>query len=186
MKTLTDKGFTLIELIVGIMLISVAVLFFTNVLQNSNRFVADPWHQVRASELGAAMMNEILAKSFDENSSRTGGLIRCSSADLNALDCTSPSQLGPDTGESDRSLFDDVDDYHNFTASGDAVVSLNIASNSDLEAGYEAFNVSVSVFYDANFDAIADSTIGQFKLIQITITDPLGHQTRFASYKGNY
>ncbi|WAJ70065.1 type IV pilus modification PilV family protein [Catenovulum adriaticum] len=189
MKLNTAKqptGFTLIELIIGIMLIATAMLLFTGVLQNSSRFAADPWHQVRASELGSALMNEILAKSFDENSNRSGGYIRCSSNDTAAPDCSLPNTLKADAAENNRSEFDDIDDYNGLDASGDNIVNLNIAKNAELSQAYQKFRVKVVVFYDANFDGIADSNISQFKLIQINITDPLGNQTQFASYKGNY
>ncbi|MCU4675064.1 prepilin-type N-terminal cleavage/methylation domain-containing protein [Catenovulum sp. 2E275] len=181
-----ENGFTLIELVVGIMLIAIAMVFFINMLQNSNKFVADPWHQIRATELASALMSEITAKSFDENSDRSGGLTRCSSNDAGAQSCSAANNLQPDTDESNQTEFDDIDDYNAFEKSGNEIVSLNIPLNSELEAAYAQFKVSVKVFYDSNFDGVADSTIGQFKLIIITVTDPLGNQTEFASYKGNY
>lgn len=180
------KGFTLIELVIGIVVLGVATTFFVSMLVSSSRFSADPWHQVRASELGAALMNEINAKSFDENSDRTGGFIRCNSVDIGTQNCTLAANLGADAGELTRSDFDDVDDYHNLTESGADIIDIVTSNGASLATHYANFSLTVTVFYDANFDGINDNAVGAHKKIHLIITDPLGNQTQFASYRSNY
>lgn len=184
-KLTSSAGFSLIELVIGILVMSVALAYFTNMLTNSNKFVADPWHQVRASELASALLSEINAKSFDENSDRNGGLIRCSSSDTGAVNCTSPANLGSDS-ESSRDDYDDVDDYHGLTQSGADIIEIVTSGNQSLSASYANYQLSVTVFYDANFDGVDDAAIGAHKLIRVTVTDPLNNQIQFASYRSNY
>jgi MSHA pilin protein MshD len=73
----TTKGFTLIEIIVGIVVLGVALMVITSALGPLYQRSADPWHQVRAAELGHSLLNEIMARSFDENSDRAGGEFDC-------------------------------------------------------------------------------------------------------------
>ena len=68
------RGVTLIELIAGIVVLAISLTLITSVLGPLSIKSADPWHQVRAAELGHSLMNEILGKSFDEHSNRSGSL----------------------------------------------------------------------------------------------------------------
>ncbi|MER2490639.1 type IV pilus modification PilV family protein [Catenovulum sediminis] len=180
------KGFTLIEMVIGILVISITMVYFTTMLNNSTKFVADPWHQIRAAELGSALLNEIISKSFDENSDRSGGAIRCSSVDTGAVNCTTPANLGADTNEDSRDDYDDVDDYHNLNSTGNDIIELSLPNNNNLANNYAQYQLSVSVFYDANLDGVNDNAIGTHKLIQITVTDPAGNQNAFSAYRSNY
>lgn len=95
------KGFTLIELIVGIVVLSISFSLLTSLILPLSEKSAKQLHQVRASELGQSMMNEILARAFDQQSDMAGGLVRCSEG---TTVCTSPDEdddphFGPDGTE---------------------------------------------------------------------------------------
>lgn len=95
-------GFSLIETIVFLVVISVALVSLTAVF---NQFVVqsvDPAVRVRALEHGQALMDEILARRFDQNTP-TGGVPACGTA--NAPACAG---INPD------GRFDDVGDYHGY------------------------------------------------------------------------
>ncbi|WP_440903013.1 type IV pilus modification PilV family protein [Catenovulum sp. SX2] len=186
MKRIVQQGFTLIEIVIGIVVLSITFSYFTHVMTNSNKFVADPWYQVRASELGSALLNEILAKSFDENSDRVSGTTRCSSADTGAPTCTTAANFGADTNEDSRDDYDDVDDYHNLSTTGGDIIELSMPTNTALAENYASYQLSVTVIYDADFDGTADASIGAHKLIQISVTDPIGNQTMFSAYRSNF
>lgn len=186
MNRYIQQGFTLVEIVIGIVVLSITFSYFTHVLTNSNKFVADPWYQVRASELGSALLNEIIAKSFDENSDRVSGAIRCSSADSGAPTCTSAANFGTDSGETSRDDYDDVDDYHGLSSTGGDIIELSMPGNTALAQNYANYQLSVTVIYDADFDGAADSSIGAHKLIQINVTDPIGNQTVFSAYRSNF
>ena len=62
------RGFTLIELIVGIVLLAIALTGILGLLVNQAPQAVDPVQQVRAAQLAQRILNEVLQKSFDEHS----------------------------------------------------------------------------------------------------------------------
>lgn len=171
-----SRGVTLIELIIGIVVLAISLSIITAVLGPLYIKSADPWHQVRAAELGQGLMNEILGKAFDENNSRSGGALRCGESGIN---CS--ATLGPE--EPDRTLYDDVDDFNGMGVTGDLVLS-NIL-NESIAASYRSYRVEVAVAYAANdfTPALPANTV---KKITITVIPPSGGDIRFVAYKGNW
>ncbi|WP_077340999.1 type IV pilus modification PilV family protein [Pseudocolwellia agarivorans] len=182
------SGFTLIELVIGIVVLSLSFsIIFTMILPTATQSAVQI-HQVRAAELGQAMMNEIMGKAFDEHSDMMGGMNRCGEGKDTNLDdvidaCTLNDNLGPDTGETNRSLYNDVDDYNNYSTIED---SLNDNSDDDLDTLYRGFSVNVSVCNDSNYDDVCDTTNNIAKLIKVTVTNAEGEAITFASYKANF
>ena len=62
----SERGVTLIELVIGITVLAVALTLITAVLSPLFVRSTDPWHQVRAAELGHSLMNSMLAFPFDD------------------------------------------------------------------------------------------------------------------------
>lgn len=110
----SQQGFTLVELIIGLVVLGLAVVMLAMLFFPQAQRSAEPILQTRAAGLGQALMLEIMSKSFDQHSDRTGGLLRC--GETVAPACTEPTALGPDNGET-RALFNDVDDYHGLNSS---------------------------------------------------------------------
>ena len=172
-------GFTLIELVIGIIVFSIALVMFTSLIVPQAIKSVDPIFQVRAAELGQSIINEIASKSFDEESDRTGGSNFCTT------NCTSIADLGPD-GET-RVNFDDVDDYNGLTVSDDEIK--NALDQTTVLAGnnlYQGFSVNVSVVYDADMDGIGDTVAGNTKLITVTVTTPNDEDIIFSTFRSNY
>ena len=173
------KGFTLIELVIGIIVFSIALTLFTSLIVPQAIKSVDPIFQVRASELGQSMINEITSKSFDETSDRTGGGTLCDAS------CIGSINLGPD-GES-RENYDDVDDYHGLSASdGDIKNAFNETAMLASNSLYQGFSISVNVVYDADMDGTADTAVGDTKLITVTVTTPNDENIIFSSFRSNY
>lgn len=170
------KGFTLIEIIVGIVVLAIALMIITSALGPLYQRSADPWHQVRAAELGHSLLNEIMARSFDENSDRAGGEFRC--GELNAAACTPCGALGNE-GES-RSGFNDVDDFNELQLSGsDIVGSTGNLALDNLYRGYQA-DIAVSC---VGIDEQASDSV---KKVTVTITTPSGEALAFSAYRSNW
>src|SRR5690554_2386339 len=72
-----EQGFTLIEIIVGLSVIAIALVLITSIIVPAARQSVSPIYQVRAAELGASVMNEIMSKSFDQENDRQGVHQRC-------------------------------------------------------------------------------------------------------------
>lgn len=175
-----SRGFTLIELIVGIVVLAISLSIITSVLGPLFIKSADPWHQVRAAELGQSLMNEILARSFDQKSSRSGSLLRCNEGAEPANECTPEANFGPDGSES-RSTYNDVDDFDGFVGSGDTVLSNILDEN--LAASYRGYQVEVQVSYAGAEHGISNNAL---KRIEVNVITPTGDVVQFAAYKGNW
>lgn len=183
-------GFTLIELVIGIITFSIVMTIIIGLIAPQASRSADPIMQVRATELAQSMFNEILGKSFDENSDRVGGRIRCdedlnkdgdTDSDPGEIACTGFGNLGPDSEV--RATFDDVDDYHNLTGFSDTL-------GTSLANQYDGYSVQVTVGYDGDMDGILNenTTLDEkrAKRIQITITTPNQERLVFAAYRSNF
>lgn len=171
-----QAGFTLIELVVGIVVMAIALTFLSTVFFGKAGRSVEPLLQIRAAEFGQALMDEILAKNFDETTP-LGGLPACTV-------CTAGGSLGSD-GEA-RSNYDDVDDYHDSCGVPVALTDSlgNVVGNA---VGY---SMEVCVVYDGNYDGTADANINA-KLITVNIYPPSGAglggtPISINSYKGNF
>lgn len=170
------RGFTLLELVFGIAVLSIVLLLMTGALFPQAEKGTDPWFQVRSAELAQSLMNEILARRYDENSLVIDNL-RCDEVGAGA--CATVLQLADcdTTEESDREFYDDVDDFNCLDTNGADVIT-NI-EGTDLSGVYEQFNVQVIVTYDSTF-------VNNAKLITITVTPPRGADVIYSSFKANY
>lgn len=183
-----NRGFTLIELVVGMVVFSIVMLIVFNVISVQSARSVDPVLQSRASELGQSIISEVMSKAFDEQSSRTGNDLRCNEG----TPCTISGSLGPDNAEV-RGTFNDVDDYHGLVASGETIQSSlgqNIVSPDG--AMYRGFRIAIQVFYDDNLDGINDdiagsgNVVGNVKLIQVTVITPLDEDIVFTAHRWNF
>ncbi|MGO2497038.1 MAG: type IV pilus modification PilV family protein [Vibrio litoralis] len=196
-KPRAQRGFTLIESIVAMVVMGIAMtilfsIFFPRV-EDSGR----PQYIVRASALGQSVMNTILARSFDQNSDPSGGVIRCDDTTANSdLDTDPPkcsTQLGPDDGESVANDFNDVDDYSLSDGSQcwSQPEAANCAPLSDLindSTKYPNFKVEVSVI-DANTPELtANQPSGThiMKKITVTVSSQRYESFKIVAYRGNY
>ena len=180
-------GFTLIELVVGIVLMALAMAFIGGVFfQNPSRSV-EPLLQIRATEFGQALMDEILSKKFDENTP-DGGVPACTA-------CTASAELGPEDGgggradddEDSRDVYDDVDDYNSYCDTSSPYQDLEDYSGA-MPSGFESYEMSVCVVYDDDYNGSDDGAAGDAKLISIDIYPPPSSSPAisFRAYKGNY
>jgi MSHA pilin protein MshD len=169
-----QKGFTLIEAIIGIVVLSIAFSIMVNLIYPRVEESADQLHQVRAAELAQSLLNEIQGRAFDENSDKVGSITRCGESGAPA--CT--TSIGSEEG-GNRELFDDVDDYHN--------LALEDSIGDDLSSVYQGFSVQVSVINDSNYDGVADTfNYNTAKLITVSVTTPQGFTLDFSTYKVNF
>ncbi|WP_337880318.1 type II secretion system protein [Rheinheimera sp.] len=173
------SGFTLIEIILGIIVLATALVVITGVLAPLYKQSAEPWQQVRAAELGQSLLNEIMARSFDENSDRAGGQFRCGE---NSTSCTSCTALGPESEL--RAAFDDVDDFHGLTLSGSDIVGSSAALA--LTSLYLGYNASIAVNCAELNGSSSTAATAPLKRIVVTVTTPNGVPIQFSAYRGNW
>jgi MSHA pilin protein MshD len=178
-KLSSQRGFTLVEIIVGIVVLAIALTLITSIILPAARQSVTPVYQVRAAELGQSMINEILSRSFDEQSDRQGGQLRCGEPNKNGniTPCTDSANFGPD-GEA-RERFDDVDDYH-------LLASIETALGEPLAERYTNFSLQVDVCYSDAQGNCSNPAQPEFKRVRVRVTTPEGQDLDFSAVRGNF
>ncbi|WP_242511062.1 prepilin-type N-terminal cleavage/methylation domain-containing protein [Aliivibrio finisterrensis] len=185
-----QKGFTLIESIIGIIILGFALLILVTGVFSSASKSHQATYQSQAATLGHSIMTDILSRQFDEHSDPNGGAYRC--GEVSAPDaCSSPNELGRDSSEENGSpTFNDVDDFIGCwgeaaqCTSGLASYPLNRLIDSSSADEYKNFTVEINVAY-ADVDNRV-TVITQFKKIDITLYASNHAQYTFSAYRGNY
>lgn len=167
------RGFTLVELVVTMVVISIAVLAIGQALSFAFARQSDGLWQAKAVALAESYVEEILARRFDE-AAPVGGVPPCAPS---AIPC---SAAGAD-GEP-RAQFDDVDDYHGLNEQPP------LDADGNPRAEYARYRVQVRVAYP---DAAQQAALGlddatDAKLITVDVTPPGESVMSFRVVRGNY
>lgn len=159
-----QQGFSLIELVITIVVLGIALTALSSSLFTSIGKNADPLWQTKATQLSQAYLDEILAMKYQEDSLIEGNRVGT---------CVIG---GTETGESDRSDFDDVDDYNGLTET-----ARFLDGTSGLASTYSGYRVSIAVTcVDAQ-----GNTSNNSKLIELTITSPTSESLIFSAYRAD-
>lgn len=134
-----SRGFSLAESMIAVVILAVAVTAVAGVLHAARSQSAITADASTAQELARQLMEEITSRPY--------------------ADPDGPSRLGPEAGETQRVLFDNVDDYH---AYADTLVR-------EQNTKYER---SVAVAYRAARDGAAIANVGDFALVTVTVQGP--------------
>jgi MSHA pilin protein MshD len=191
-----QAGFTLVEMIAGIVVFGVVLGIIATIIIPQSRQGFDPMWQIRATELSQSLINEIDAKAFDQQSDFIGGMVRCNETTASA--CTLSGNLGPDAGET-RATFNDIDDYHGLSLSNAAIADAQgFTPLINGEAMYQGFTASIVVMYDDNLNGINDddlnndnvldtgTLVGNTKVVTIAIATPIGDQVTASFVRRNF
>lgn len=169
-----QKGVTLIELVISIVILSIAVVAVMSSFGYSISHSADPLWRNKTLKLAQLYFDEILAKNFDDQTPVGGAPVVVNP------NCA-VTYLGPDTHGGSletREDYNDVDDYNGLSESP----PLSLLGS--LDSSYDSYSVSVSVICDGN--TVSASGINQAKKIMLSITPPGEDAFTFAAYKGNF
>jgi len=166
-----QRGVTLVELVISIVIISIAMVAVLNSFSFSMSQSADPLWRNKSLKLAQLYLDEILAKNYDD-ATPVGGLPEVSNPDC--------SSLGPEGGET-RATYNDVDDYHAPTP----VVPESLTGT--LDSSYDDYRVAVVVTCDGDtVGASGTVSDNHAKKITVIVTPPGQNPISFAAYKGNY
>ncbi len=114
-KFLLQRGLTLIETIVFMVVVGVALTVVVQVHSQAVRSSVDPAMRIKALQKSQGLMDRILARRFDENTP-TGGIPACDSTD--GIACAG---ISVDTD------YDDVGDYNGFTDTSEAGYEISVS-----------------------------------------------------------
>lgn len=175
-----ERGLSLIELLVFIVVVGVAVTGVLSVFSFNARTSADPVVQKQALAIADSLLEEVLAQPYtycdpDDANVETAA---------NATGCaTTPEGMGPEVAQgesrgSNLTPFDNVNDYNGFAMNsgivdpgGNAVPDLN---------GYTA---SVQVQSAGAFNGIP---AGETLLVTVTVNGPGNHNVTLSGYRTRY
>ena len=158
-----QRGVTLIELVITIVLISIAISGVVGVFSLVVGRSADTLFQSRTTAIGQAYLDEILSRRFDQ-STGTGG--------VPPYDGTCRVQ----PGGGDRDKFGVVDDYDDINGESPQLAS------GDFGVEYSAFSVSVAVTCSGSEVSVGEDA----KRIDVTVNPPQGPEMVFTAYRGNF
>ena len=205
-----QKGISLIELVIFIVILSVALTGITLVYINTTRYSADPMVRIRSIELAQSMLEEILLKAYDHNTPVGGGCVKFGANSL----CTTPGNptaatevggLIAEEGTANRIIFNDVDDYHNISYCGtggtadaacpNACIDMIDESGNDIKTEYAGFAICIKVSFaggaGTEINAAmpgtgADIPTNDAKRIDVIVTDPLNSKISLSAYRLNF
>ena len=159
------NGFTLLELVIGIVVFTISLTVVLSLIVPQAEQTAEPFRQVKAAKLGQSLMNDILSRSYDENSDRSPPFETCN------VKGNCSTTLGPEEANEDD--YDDVDDYNGYTVN-------------DVGGNYSSFGFTVTVDYDSDLNDSTPTDGLTFKRIDIAVTAPDGQVYNFSAYRGSY
>ena len=136
------RAITLIECVIALTILPLAVSAIAYSVVSGQMDAAEALRQERGAALAEALMEEILALPYNDPQGSTA--------------------LGPDSGETSRSLYDNMDDFNGFSESAG---SLKNASGTLYPTQYQKFSRSVTCAYTTQ-TLLGDVASG----LQITVT----------------
>ena len=169
-----SRGFTLVELIIGLVVLGIGVTAFLNLIVNTTRHSADPMIQQQAHAIAQAYMEEVLAQPFcDPDFSTT-----CRTSCISATACATCN-----IAEGTRSNYDAVCDYNGLS---DSTGARNYTGA--LVAGLGSYNVNVNVDDSAVTLSGLSSASGQLVEVTVTVTHDTqtGINDVLKAFKVNY
>lgn len=176
-----QRGISLIELIMFIVIISVAVVGILLVMNVSTRASADPIVHKQALAIAESLLEEVELMPFTYCDPDDASAVSAQSAVVGGIGCaTTVEAMGPEAGETRGSAtnpFDNVNDYAGFSMAAGAVT--------DITGGAAVGGYSAAV-------AVAEAALGatvpatESLRITVTVTGPDGVAVTLDGYRTRY
>jgi len=182
-KSKLSQGFTLIEIIVGLVISTLAISLVATLIFPLLTRSVEPVFQIRAAEIAQSVLDDVMSRRYDE-ATPLGGSPVCSAATVSR---TVINALGVDTGESHRGTFDDVDDFHRFCNADNDIQDV-FGDNLSLDGFTRGYTFRVCVGYDGNYNGVINQSAElNAKLITVTVSPPMqASRVIISAYRANY
>ena len=163
-----QRGVTLVELVVTIVVISIGLAGILVVMDRTTRTSADPMVRQQAVAVAEAYLEEILLKPYDE-STASG---------------SPEGALGPEADETNRTLFDDVNDYHAMANNGCVTTTAACPTLGSCACDHNGNPISSLAGYAVTVQVTATTLNGEAaELVQVSVTDPGGTIVDLSGYR---
>ncbi len=146
------RGYSLAECLIAILILAGATVGLLQTLWAGEMQAAHSVEEVRAVLLAESLLEEILSKPYEDPQGATG--------------------LGPDSGETGRVGFDNMDDYHGMSEQAGALTD---AFGESLDANYQTFDRAVTCSNESSQSVLTFSSVNGLR-VTITVTGQNGMQ----------
>ncbi|MHB1186788.1 type II secretion system protein [Thiobacillus sp.] len=178
----SERGLSLIELLVFIVVVGIAVTGVLSVYSLNARSSADPMVQKQALAIAESLLEEVLAKPYTYCDPDDANVETASSSAIGPTGCaTTPEGMGAEGVEdrySNLTPYDNVNDYNSFPT----MTGINDLMNAPI-AGLAAYTASVRVQDAGAFNGIP---AGETLLVTVTVTGPGNHSVSLSGYRTRY
>jgi MSHA pilin protein MshD len=189
---INNSGFSLIELVVAIVILSIGVTAFLTLIINTTKNSVDPQIRQQGNAIARAYLEEIMLNSFCEPDFDPDGdgLTECSSTTVgegcteaacaNGSANTCGGQFEAGGAEAGRSVFDDVCDYNGLNDVGAEDQDGNpIGALGDYTVGVTVIDAA------ATLNGL-NGNAGQVVRIDVNVTHSTGATMGLSGYKTNF
>lgn len=182
-------GFTLVELVVFISIVSIAIAGVVGALSYTNRYSANPLVQKQAMAIAEALMQEIQQVPFtycdpnDDNSATARAYTDCAANTQQALTGPTPSS---ESRYDQANPFDNVADYGGFQMPDNACAGIcRVGDNTPL-AGISGYAVSVGLSQVGGSSAFPGLSADAAVQVTISVTGPANTRVVLNGFRVRY
>ena len=176
-----ERGLSLIELLVFIVVVGVAVTGVVSVFSLNARSSADPVVRKQAVAIAESLLEEVLSKPYTYCDPDDANAETATSSAIAPEGCaTTPEGMGAEGVEdrySNLTPFDNVNDYNGFS-----MVGIQDLTGATVD-GLNAYSASIQVQSAGAFNAIP---AGETLLVTVTVTAPGNHTVSLSGYRARY
>jgi MSHA pilin protein MshD len=191
-KNNQQSGVTLIELIVFIVIVSVAIVGVLKALQVANRDSVDPLVRKQAMSIAESLLQEIQQQPFtfcDPDDANAGSAISTAdctvSQDKGGAALTSPSPATESRYDNSNPL-DNVADYGGFTMPGGGCAGICLPGDNTPLAGLVGYAANVAITRAGGVAPYAAMPSDSVLKILVTVTGPANTTVSLTGYRVRY
>jgi MSHA pilin protein MshD len=195
-KNAKQSGVTLIELIVFIVIVSVALVGVLKVLDVTNRGSADPLVRKQALSIAESLLLEIEQQAFtlcdpdDSNVSTATTAAGCATTAQDPAPTTAGAITGPfpnaESRYSSTNPFDNVADYGGFTMPGGGCTGICSPGDTTPLSGLNAYTASVTITRAGAAAPFASFPLDAVLKISVHVTGPANTDVTLNGYRVRY
>jgi MSHA pilin protein MshD len=191
-----QKGVTLVELVVFIVIVSVAFVGVLKVLDITNRGSADPLVRKQALSIAESLMLEIEQLPFtwcdpdDANASTATAAATCASTAQDPAPTATGAITGPfpstETRYSNTDPFDNVADYGGFTMPGSGCTGICSPGDNTPLSGLTGYAATVTISRAGAAAPYAGFALDAVLKISVRVTGPANTDVTLTGYRVRY